>query len=310
MNLNPPRTPASDAMKARVMLIVLCLAWGLTWPAMRFALIDLPPFTMRATSALIGTLSLIVLARLAGRPVYLPPRAMWADIVVVALFNIIIFGLCTAFAQMLAYTGRVAIIVYTMPIWACLFARIMLHELLTRMRAFALLLCIVGMGVLIYPLAVDGIPLGLLLALGAAVSWAFGTIYVKWRRMDLDPFTLAAWQLVLSFIAMAALVPFFESSFHISDVRWPSVAGVVFSGLFGSGIAYFLWFHIIRLIPATTASLAALSAPVIGLVSSMVLLNEIPTTADVVGFVLIFAASLCALVQPGASRKRPARPAT
>src|SRR5262245_41526700 len=108
----------SDAMKARLLLVALCLAWGLTWPAMRIALVDLPPFTMRATSSGIGVISLLILAQLAGRPVRVPPRDKWLDIAIVSFFNIIVFGLCTAFGQVLEFTGRIAILVYTMPIWA------------------------------------------------------------------------------------------------------------------------------------------------------------------------------------------------
>lgn len=291
--------PLSDTVKARLLLVVLCLAWGLTWPAMRFALIDLPPFTMRTLSSLIGALALIVLAKLAGRPVHVPARTRWLDIVIATLFNIVIFGLCTAFAQMMAFTGRVAIVVYTMPIWAALLARVFLHEMLTPARVTALLLCCAGMAVLIYPLAGHGVPTGLLLALTAAVSWAFGTIYLKWRRVDIDPFTLAAWQMVLSFVTMLACVPVFEGSFRPWEAGWQSLAGVIFAGLFGSGLAYFIWFHIIQMIPATTASLGALASPVIGVVSSALLLGEIPTAWDVTGFALIFLASVCALLRPG-----------
>jgi drug/metabolite transporter (DMT)-like permease len=214
-----------------------------------------------------------------------------------------VFGLCTAFAQVMEFTGRVAILVYTMPIWAALFARVFLHELLTPMRFVGLVLCCAGIAVLIYPLAISGLPLGLLLALIAAVGWAIGTIYMKWRRLDIEPFTLAAWQLVIAFIIMASFIPFYEGSYRPWQAGWYSLAGVAFSGFFGSGIAYFLWFHIIRLMPATTASLGALSSPVIGLVSSVFLLGEVPTTTDIIGFVLIFAASACALLQPTAPHK-------
>ena len=293
----------SDAVKARVLLGVLCLAWGLTWPAMRIALVDLPPFTMRATSAAVGTVALVVLAQLARRPVRIPAPATWLDIVVAAFFNIILFGLCTAFAQLYESTGRVAIIVYTMPIWAALLARVILHELLTPVRVLALVLCCVGMAVLIYPLTRHGIPLGLLLALVAAVGWAFGTIYIKWRCINIEPFTIAVWQMVLTFVTMIVCVFVIEGSYHPWDASWRSLAGVVFSGLFGSGLAYFLWFHIIRVMPATTASLGALGSPVLGIVSSMILLGEVPTTADIIGYVLIFAASVCALLQPTALRK-------
>jgi drug/metabolite transporter (DMT)-like permease len=289
---------ASNALRARLMLVALSFAWGLTWPAMRIALTEIPPFSMRATSAFIGALSMFVLAKLAGRGVRIPPRTMWADICIVSLFNIIIFSLCAAFAQLNAMTGRVAIMVYTMPIWASLLAWVFLGERLNTMRTIALLLCCAGMAVLIYPLAGAGIPGGLLLALGAAVSWALGTVYMKWKRIDIEPFTLAAWQLAIAFVVMSSFVPFFEPSFRLWTVHRDALLGVAFSGLFGSGIAYYLWFHIIRLLPAMTASLGALAAPVIGVVSSTFLLGEWPTTTDIIGFALIFAASACVLLQP------------
>lgn len=294
----------SDTVKARLLLVALCLAWGLTWPAMRIALIDLPPFTMRASSAVIGMVSLVILAQIGRRPVRVPAVSTWLDIAVVAFFNVILFGLCTSFAQLYEHTGRVAIIVYTMPIWAALLARVFLHELLTPVRLVALFLCCAGMAVLIYPLAHGGIPFGLLLSLISAVGWAIGTIYMKWRRLDIEPFTLAAWQLVLTIAFMLPFALVFERSFNPWQISGASLAGVAFSGLFGSGIAYFLWFHVIRMMPATTASLGALGSPVIGIVSSAILLREVPTTADVVGYVLIFAASICALLQPATLQKQ------
>jgi drug/metabolite transporter (DMT)-like permease len=301
--------PMSDLVKARLMLVALCLAWGLTWPAMRVALIDIPPFTMRAMSALIGTLTLFAVARLAGKPVRVPPRAAWLDIVVISIFTIVLFSRCATFAQLMAFTGRVAILVYTMPIWSSLLARVVLGERFTAVRAVALTLCVAGMVVLIYPLAGHGVPLGLLLALGSAVSWALGTIYIKWRRINIEAFTLAAWQLVIAFFVILCLVPVFESGFHFSSIGYYSLGGVLFSGFFGSGVAYFLWFRIIQLLPATTASLGALASPVIGVVSSIFVLGETPTLADSIGFALIFAASACVLLQPNApTRVQPEHP--
>ena len=292
------KVPATDAVKARIMLVGLCLAWGLTWPAMRIALIDIPPFTMRAMSAFIGAATIIVLARLAGRPVKFPPRSSWADIIVVSLFNIVLFSLCATFAQLMTFTGRVAILVYTMPIWASLLSFAILGERLNKVRGFALLLFVAGMVVLIYPLAAHGIPLGLLLALGSAVSWAIGTIYMKWRRISIDAFTLAAWQLIVACVMISVFVPAMDGAFSWSGIGHYSLAGLIFSGFFGSGVAYYLWFRIIQILPATTASLGALSAPVIGVISSAIILSEMPTVPDMVGFALIFAASACVMMQP------------
>jgi drug/metabolite transporter (DMT)-like permease len=70
----------------------------------------------------------------------------------------------------------------------------------------------------------------------------------------------------------------------------------VFSGVVGNGIAYGLWFDIVRRLPAATASLGVLSVPVIGVVASVAILGEVPTAPDIVGFAMIFAASACVLL--------------
>ena len=73
---------------------------------------------------------------------------------------------------------------------------------------------------------------------------------------------------------------------------------LIFAGVVGTGISYFLWFDIVRRLPATIASLGVLSAPVIGVISSMLLLGERPTLTDIVGFALIFVASATVLLRP------------
>src|SRR5262249_43548496 len=153
---------------------------GLTWPAMKIALSDIPPFSMRVMSLAVGGVALYTLARLQGHNLRIKNRTVWVHVFVIACFNMVIFSACTAFAQLVATTGRVAMLVYRMPVWASLMARVVLGERFTRAGTLALGLCCVGMAVLIYPLAKAGVPAGILLALGGAVSWAAGTIYMKW----------------------------------------------------------------------------------------------------------------------------------
>jgi drug/metabolite transporter (DMT)-like permease len=74
------------------------------------------------------------------------------------------------------------------------------------------------------------------------------------------------------------------------------VVATMLSGLLGTGVAYGLWFTIIRRLPAMTASLGVLGSPVIGVIASVLVLGERPTAADVVGFALILAASAFALL--------------
>jgi drug/metabolite transporter (DMT)-like permease len=280
------------------MLVCLSIAWGVTWPIMKIALLEIPPLSMRMATAACGAAILFVIARLRRTNLFIPPGTKRVHIVAGGVLNIVGFSLFSAFAQMSATTSRVTILAYTMPIWACLLARVILGERLIAARGIALALCVVGIAVLIYPLAQSGIPVGILLATGAGASWAAGTVYLKWARIEGDPVAIAAWQVAIGFIVVAACVPIFEGQPHLWPVSWQALFGVVFTGTIGSGLAYVLWFEVIRRLPAMTASLGVLSVPVIGVLASMLILGERPTLADVIGFALIFAASACVLIQP------------
>jgi drug/metabolite transporter (DMT)-like permease len=287
----------TSTLRARILLVVLCLGWGTTWVTMRIALTEIPPFSMRVTSLALGALVLTAFARLQRRNLILASRRARVHVCIASLFNIVAFSVLTPFAQLAAETSRVAILVYTMPIWATLLALPVLGERLTATRTVALALCMVGMGILIAPLATRSVPTGVLLALGAAFGWAAGTVYLKWARIEGDPLAVTIWQLVVGLAIIAACLPVFEGSLHL-NVHWGPLVAVVYSGVIGSGLSYFLWFDIVRRLPATTASLGVLSAPVIGVVSAMIVLGERPTLPDAIGFALMLSASAIVLLRP------------
>jgi drug/metabolite transporter (DMT)-like permease len=295
--MSPNTSNLSDAAKARLLLIVLCLGWGTTWVTMRMALEQIPPFSMRVATLSLGAFVLTSFARFQGRKLAIPKGRTWIHICMASLFNIVAFSVFTPFAQLSAETSRVAIMVYTMPIWAAMLALPILGERLTPTRVVALGLCIAGMSILIAPLAGLGIPTGIMLALAAAMSWAAGTVYLKWAKLDGDPMAITIWQLVFGIVVIAVCVPLFEGGLHLSAGAW-SLFGLIYSGIIGSGLCYFLWFGIVRRLPASTAALGILSSPVIGVITAMIVLGERPTLYDAIGFALMLAASATVVLRP------------
>jgi drug/metabolite transporter (DMT)-like permease len=295
----PVRADQADGhadIRARLMLVVLCVVWGVTWPVIKLALDDIPPLSMRTLSLGLGSATLCAVCLVQGRRFRIPNAIAWTHIAVASLLNIAAFTVLTSFAQIATTTSRVSILAYTMPIWSVPLAWLFLDERPSRIQAIALALCAAGLCILIYPLAVSGIPLGIVLTLVAALGWAAGTVYLKWAHIDADPMAAACWQLVIAFLVVATCTFAYQGRLELGGVTVKSALATLFSGVIGSGAAYGLWFAIVRRLPAGTASLGLLSVPVVGVLASMIILGEVPTPTDVVGFALIFAASACVLL--------------
>lgn len=293
----PHTQPKAATRTAKLMVIVLAFAWGFTWISSAIALREMPPWSLRFAGTGIGAVTLITVAILSGHTLHVP-RGERIHVMIAGLLNVAAFQVLGAFAQTSGTTSRTVIISYSMPIWATLLSRLMLGERLNAIRGLALVLCAAGLGILVWPLVTHGIPLSVFLALGCALSWALATVYLKWLKATVTPLANAAWQLVFGFLFIAAGTFLFDGYPRLWPIGIEAFAAVLFIGVFGMGFAHFLWWTIVGRLPTTTASIGALLVPVVGVIAAAVLLGERPTTPDIAGFVLIFAAAACVLLQP------------
>jgi len=296
-NTAPARdTQAHGDIGARLMLATLCFIWGTTWSVMRVVLYEVSPLSMRAVSSALGALTLYLVCVFMRRSLKVPSAKAWVHIFIASQFNIVGFCLIGTFAQLSAATSRVTVLAYTMPVWSVLLAWPVLGERPNRPQVAALLLCVAGFAVLVYPLAGKGLPPGIMLAALTAFSWAAGTVYLKWAHIEADVMGVASWQMTIAFVTMTALMLVFEGHPDLSHARWDGWFGMIWTGVAGNGIAYALWFPVVRRLSTVAASVGVLAVPVIGVVQAFLILGEVPTAPDMIGFASIFAASSLVLL--------------
>jgi drug/metabolite transporter (DMT)-like permease len=293
-----PRSSPEGAGTAKLLLLLLSFAWGLTWATNAIALREVTPWTVRIVSYIVGTVFIFGLVRLNGRNARVPFGVAWVHLAISGLLSVAGFGVLTVFAQTGALTSRVVIVSYSMPVWSSLLAWPILGERLNRLKVLGLLLCVAGLIVLVSPLLSEGLPFGLALALAAAVSWAAGTVYLKWAQLTGDMIVVTAWQILVSLVLVIVCVALLEGVPHVWPLRLETIGALVFTGIVGTGIAYFLWFSIVGRVSAATASLGSLCVPVVGILSSVLILGERPDAWDALGFTLISCAAACVLLQP------------
>ncbi len=295
-----------DGTLARLQLAVCGVCWGLMWPLIKIGLSGLSPWSFRVIGFTVGALTLMAVVKLMGRSLAVRDLTTWMHLTVSSILNVVAFGVFSTFAMLTASTGRVAVVSYSFPVWACLLAWLMLGEKLRGPAALGLALCIAGLVVLIYPVIGDVALIGLLLSLASAMTWAIGTIYLKLVKIPGDMLANTAWQIAIAAVILAILTLIFQGWPTFEPAPAKALMAVVVNGLIGSALCYCLWYNIVGRLPATTASIGSLSSPAIGVVASALILGELPTTMDVIGFGLIFAAAMSVILQPRA--RVPAAP--
>ena len=297
-----PRAKSADVTTAKLLVVLLAFAWGLNWIAAAIALREVSPWTLRFAGAGIGAITLFAAAFLTGHNMKVP-RPEYKHIMFAGLLNVAGFQVFSGFAQIYGATSRAIIITYSMPIWTTLLSRLLLGERLTATRMVAFALCVAGLAILVWPLFATGFPSFVFYSLACAWSWAGATVYIKWARVTVEPLANAAWQLLFGFLFVAAGTIAVESYPHLWPVKTETAAAILFVGLFGVGLAHFLWWTIVGRLPAITAALGSLLVPVIGVTASAWFLDEHLTVYDFIGFVMIFAAAATVLLQSDIPRE-------
>ena len=270
-------------------LATVCLIglfWGLNWPAVKFLLTEVGPFSIRAVALSLAALVLAAYVVARGERLWPPAREIpW--MAVTGLLTIFGFNVLVALGQVLTETSKAAIIAYTMPALTALFAVVLLGESLSRRRALALGVAMAGIAVLAGENlgALLAEPLGPGIMLTAAVVWALGTVAMKAGRFTLEPLPLTVWFLGLSGAACWPFVIAFELPLILPS--GPIIAVWLWHALLPMVLCYALWTGLVGRLPASIAAIATLMAPVVGVSSSILLLGDPVTWQKITALALI-----------------------
>jgi drug/metabolite transporter (DMT)-like permease len=285
------------------LLALLTLCWGLNWPMMKLALAEIPVWTFRGACVVVGAIGLFAIARAGGLRLRIPEGQL-PRLAVGSFFNITLWNVLIGYGLTFLPSGRSAILAYTMPLWTVLLSAFLLDERLTARRIAGVALGMAGLALLLGTelATLRAAPVGTLLVLGAAISWAVGTILLKRFPTRLPTTSFVAWQLALGGlpIALGAIV--------IDWGEWRPIGpgptiGLLYNMLVAFIFCHWAWFKIATSAPAGVASLSTMMIPVVGVFSGMLVLGEQPRWQEYAALVLISLALATVLVPPGSLRK-------
>jgi len=285
------------------LVAILTLVWGCNWPVLKLGVTELAPLTFRAATLPFAALGLLLAARLSGDSIRIP-REHWGKVLALAVFNIAAWNGLILFGVQQMPAGRSAILAYTMPVWTVLFGMVLLHEPLSRRKIIGLALGMLGMAVLLGEDVrhITRSPMGTLLIVAAAISWAFGTVLLRRWKPAVPQNTLTGWMMLIGWLPIVVCVPLFDA--HplsalggMSGTAWFAVLYNIF--LAGT-LAHWAWFTMARTLPVAVSSLSSLPVPVVGVLSGILFLGERPGPSEYIALALVLAALSAVLFAPAA----------
>ena len=278
------------------LLAALTLAWGFNWPMMKLALTELPVWSFRTLCIGAGSAGLFAIARAQGLRIRVPD-GQWKRLMFSSLFNVTGWNLLIGYGVLMLPSGRSAILAYTMPLWTVMLSALFLHEAFTVRKTAGVVL---GMGAVTLLLAAEfthmrAAPNGALLIIGAALSWATGTVIMKRFPTDLPTTSFVAWQLALGGLPVIAGALLFEWRTW-QPISHAAAAGLLYNMLVASLFCHWAWFKIATNAPASIAALSTMMIPVVGVFSGMLVLGEQPQWQEYVALILVMMALATVLI--------------
>jgi drug/metabolite transporter (DMT)-like permease len=277
-------------------LVALTLAWGFNWTALKVALSEVPPWIFRSLCLGLGSAVLFAALRLGGQRLTLP-HGQWGRLWLLALLNITAWNMLIAFGVALIPSGRAATLAYTMPVLAVPLSIWLLRERMTRAKLAGLALGLGGLALLLREsfAGVGAAPLGALLILGAALSWALGTVLQKRFPVHMSAGLYTAWIMFLGGVPIFAGAVLLEDVRTLGEVGLMAWLGTAYNVFVAFAFAHWAWIKIATSVPVSVFSISMLIIPVVGVLSGMLFLGERPTWAEYGALALVIAALLTVL---------------
>jgi len=254
------RNQQAGASRARIVvaLALVYVVWGSTYLAMRIAMGGFPPLLMAALRFLTAGAALFVALRLRG--VSGPTVSQWLRCILLGVLMLTFGNGGVAIAEQWVASGLAAVMIASVPLWAALFNGFF-DRWPTRMELLGL--AIGTAGVLLLNLGGDfrGQPLGAVVLLAAAASWALASVWS--RRMDLPRGLMTSAAQMLGGGAALLLLSLIHGDRPIPGGDRAPMMAIIYLALFGSIVAYSAYGFLLRNVSPALATSYAFVNPAI-----------------------------------------------
>lgn len=269
-------------------LFGLGLIWGTSYLFIKVAVQEFPPPTLVAVRLGLAAVCLAPVVWMRGLNFPRDART-WTHLTTLGTVNAAVPITLIAWGEQSITSAAASVLNATTPLWSALLAHLVGEEVLSVRRVVGVAL---GLGGVVVLLGLDpaelgrGHLLGSLAVVVASALYAVGILYARNRLGHLHPLVVSAGSLVggTAFLLPAAVAAGFPAQPTLGPV-----ASLLALSVFGTGVAYLLYFHLVMTVSPTQTALVTYLNPATAVFWGWLVLGEAVTGQTLGGLALILA---------------------
>lgn len=260
-----------------VVWVILALIWSTTWIFIKIGLNDLPPIAFSSARFLLSVAVLFVIIRV--QKIALPRTlAAWKLIVLTGVLQFSLNYSAVFWAEQYITSGLAAVLQAMIPVFGLALAWIFLpHERITPQKIVAVAAGIVGVAIIF----VDQLRVENWMAFAGCVAVVMGayaaaqsSILIKAKAAAIHPVSLVFCQILCGLPPVIAYSLITEGNPLTYNWSPTAIWSVVYLAVFGSVIAFWLYYWLLQQVESTKAMMISLVTPLLAVVIGAVTIGE------------------------------------
>jgi drug/metabolite transporter (DMT)-like permease len=272
-------------------LLIVYVVWGSTYLAISVVDETMPPLLAAGVRHLTaGTILFIILLIARGSRALPRSRDEWLGAGFVGLALLLGGNGLVVTAETTVPSGLTALIIAIVPLFVVLLRRVF-GERVALGTYVGIAVGFAGVAVLVIPHGISGTVsmVGMLMLIGASLSWAVGTFFSKRVKLPRDPLASTGVQMLAGggSLVLAGALAGESDRIDFADFSTASVISLLYLILFGSVLAYTAYTWLLQNTSVSRVSTYAYVNPVVAIFLGSVLLNEPIDAFIVIGAAMI-----------------------
>ena len=268
-----------------VLLIILILVWTSVWSLFKIAIEVIPPLSFRVIIGIPAFILLLILGFKKVKTINVP-KDDWKPLILISFFNVTLWQVLMLYGISMLGGGRAAVLTYTMPVWATIFAAIFGYERINISIIFSLVLGMMGIFFLSIEINIFENIFGFLITLSAGLSWAVGTMIVKYGGIKSDGLIVAGWQQIIGIIPIIPFALYFDLN-NFGSLNYVHFIIILYGIFLSSAYTYWAYFTILQKFSVNVTSISVMAVPILAILVDYIFVDVKFSWLDVLALIFI-----------------------